>query len=145
MSKKVLLWAVIGVIIAGLIAGSVIFAQRLKTALPEEDKKEITSVVEGFGKTLSNVDKVAPEEEIAKSINTYYTPFLTPGLLSEWIFNPGKALGRIVASSLPDSIEILSIERINISQKNKVQQKNLGVTILGKMKMRRLQQKLKAI
>jgi len=129
MSKKVLLWVVVVVILAGLVSGSVILAQRLKTTLPEKDKTEIASLVENFGKALVKVDKIAPEEEIAKSINTYYTPFLTPGLLSEWIFNPEKALGRIGASSLPDSLEILSIERIDIPQKNKVQQKNLGVTI----------------
>jgi len=113
MSKKVLLWVVVGVIAIGLIAGGFILAQRSKIALPEEDKKEITSVVEGFGKTLSKVDKVAPEEEIAKSVKAYYTPFLTSDLLLEWASRPEKALGRVVSSPWPDRIEILSIEKID--------------------------------
>ena len=113
MSKKVLLWVVVVVILAGLVSGSVILAQRLKTTLPEKDKTEIASLVENFGKALVKVDKIAPEEEIAKSVKAYYTPFLTPDLLSEWASHPEKALGRVGSSPWPDRIEILSIEKID--------------------------------
>jgi hypothetical protein len=113
MSKKILLWAIVMVIVAGLVAGGVILAQRLKTTLPEKDKTEIASLVENFGKALVKVDKIAPEEEIAKSVKAYYTPFLTPDLLSEWTSHPEKALGRMGSSPWPDRIEILSIEKID--------------------------------
>ena len=113
MNKKVLIWLVVSVVVVGLIAGGIVLSAKLKNALPQEEKVEITNLVESFGKTIVKVDKASPNEEIAKSVKENYRPFLWDKLLWDWTFSPEKALGRVCSSPWPDRIEILSIEKID--------------------------------
>jgi len=111
MNKKVLVGLV--VVLVGLVVAGLILSFKMPESLTKEEKQEVVSLVEGFGKTLIKVDKVMPEENVAKSIKENYSPFLADNLILEWTFDPSKALGRVVSSPWPDRIQILSMEKLD--------------------------------
>lgn len=73
------------------------------------DNAEVIKVIQGFGKRLKDVSKLAPVEILRESINQSYGEFIAPGLLNEWIKDPTKAPGRYVSSPWPDRIDIKDI------------------------------------
>lgn len=73
---------------------------------------EVERVVEGFGSVLQKVSLQGPTEEVKKSIQENYSPYVTSDLLERWLENPSKALGRLTSSPWPDRIEIKNVERL---------------------------------
>ena len=53
---------------------------------------EVERVVEGFGSVLQKVSLQGPTEEVKKSIQENYSPYVTSDLLERWLENPSKAL-----------------------------------------------------
>ncbi|TCO53965.1 M56 family metallopeptidase [Caldanaerobacter subterraneus] len=73
---------------------------------------EVKKVVEGFGKRLKNVDKLAPKEGCRELIKENYSQYVSQDLLAEWIRDPSKAPGKYVSSPWPDRIDIKDITKI---------------------------------
>ncbi len=113
MSKKVLIGIIVAVIVVGLVITGITLVNKKSTAITDDEKSQITTLVEDFGKKLTSVDILSPEEVIAESIQQNYSPYLTANLLSKWVFDPYQAMGRFVSSPWPDRIEIDSMERID--------------------------------
>lgn len=111
MNKKVLIGLLVVVLVV-LVVG-VILTVKDSQSLSVEEKTEITALIEGFGKKLASVDKVAPDEVVVKSIKENYSPFLSSNLILKWTSNPSEALGRICSSPWPDRIEILSMKKLD--------------------------------
>ena len=77
------------------------------------DDSVIMKLVDEFGRNLQNVTLQAPKEAREELMKENYNKYVTPELLSKWINDSSKALGRIVSSPWPDRIEVKSINRIN--------------------------------
>ena len=77
------------------------------------DDSVIMKLVDKFGRNLQNVTLQAPKGVREELMKENYSKYVTPELLSKWINDPSKALGRIVSSPWPDRIEVKSINRIN--------------------------------
>jgi len=102
----------------------------------EANKKNITSLVENFGKKLQMFSLLADNEIVSKSMQENYGDFVAPELLAKWKSNPESAPGRTVSSPWPDRIEVQSIEKVSegiykvkgeIIEITSVEQKNGGV------------------
>lgn len=102
----------------------------------EANKKDITSLVENFGKKLQMFSLLADKEIVSKSMQENYGDFVAPELLAKWKSNPESAPGRTVSSPWPDRIEVQSIEKVSegiykvkgeIIEITSVEQKNGGV------------------
>jgi len=78
-----------------------------------DDYSVIMKLVDEFGRNLQNVTLQAPKEAREELMKENYNKYVTPELLSKWINDSSKALGRIVSSPWPDRIEVKSINRIN--------------------------------
>ena len=113
MSKKVLIGIIVVVIVVGLAITGITLGNKRLRALTADEKSQITTLVEDFGKKLKSVDLLSPEEMIVQSIQQNYSPYLTANLLMKWTFDPFQAMGRFVSSPWPDRIEIDSMERID--------------------------------
>ena len=113
MSKKVLIGIIVVVIVVGLAITGITLGNKRLRALTADEKSQITTLVEDFGKKLKSVDLLSPEEMIVQSIQQNYSPYLTANLLMKWTFDPYQAIGRFVSSPWPDRIEIDSMERID--------------------------------
>lgn len=74
---------------------------------------EAIQVVEQLGQKLKFVNKLIPEKELKEEITKYYSPYLSPSLLSKWLKDPKKAFGRYVSSPWPDRIEVKKVTKIN--------------------------------
>ncbi len=71
----------------------------------------VRNMVADFGKKLQMVSLSAPQDLAAKSMRENYGVYLSGALLAKWQSDPQKALGRLVASTWPDRIEIVKIEK----------------------------------
>lgn len=90
------------------------FDQAIKTfKIKDGFNNEIVSVVEAFGSKLQMVPLVAPENEVAKSIQENYSGLVTPALIEKWINDPQNAPGRVSSSPWPDRIEVLKVNRLS--------------------------------
>lgn len=90
------------------------FDQVIKTfKIKNGFKNEIVSVVEDFGSKLQLVPLVAPEDEVAKSIQENYSGLVAPALIEKWTNDPQNAPGRVGSSPWPDRIEILKVDRVS--------------------------------
>jgi hypothetical protein len=113
-----ILWISLGILV--LAVGVVFFLS--KTETPEDngavegdtitqevlDQAEVERVVMEFGSNMHLVLLSEPEEEVAVAIDTAYSAYVIPELLSLWKENPGSAPGRATLSPWPDRIEIYS-------------------------------------
>jgi len=81
--------------------------------LTAEEKAQITELIDNFGHELTNVTMIDPENVVAEQIKEHYTPYLTPNLLSKWVFDPSLAMGRTTSSPWPDRIEVDSMEKVD--------------------------------
>lgn len=113
MSKKVLIGIIVAVIVVGLVITGITLGNKKSTAITDDEKYQITALVDDFGKKLTSVDILSPEDIIAEDIQKYYSPYLTTNLLSKWVFDPYQAMGKFVSSPWPDRIEIDSMERLD--------------------------------
>jgi hypothetical protein len=113
MSKKVLIGIIVAVIVVGLVITGITLGNKKSTAITDDEKSQITTLVEEFGKKLTSVDLLSPEEMIVHSIQQNYSPYLTSNLLMKWTFDPYIAMGRFLSSPWPDRIEIDSMERLD--------------------------------
>ena len=113
MNKKVLIGIIVVVIVVGLVITGITLGNKKSTAITDDEKSQITTLIDDFGKKLTSVDLLSPEEIIAEDIQKYYSPYLTTNLLSKWVFDPYQAMGKFVSSPWPDRIEIDSMERID--------------------------------
>ena len=112
MSKKVLVVLIV-VVLIGLTVAGIVLSVKGPMFLTSEEKSQITTLIEDFGKKLTSVDLLSPEDMIAENIQKYYSPYLTADLLMKWTFDPFQAMGRFLSSPWPDRIEIDSMERID--------------------------------
>lgn len=78
----------------------------------ETDISVIENLVEDFGSKLQVVSLLAPEEQLNKSMQENYGPFVSPELLEKWQVDPLNAPGRLTSSPWPDRIEILNIKKL---------------------------------
>lgn len=83
-----------------------------ETSKIEEEKEEVSFLVETFGKKLKMVSLLSPDDVLRDSINEHYGPYITSTLLEKWMDDPSTALGRWVSSPSPERIEILDIEKV---------------------------------
>ena len=72
----------------------------------------VKTLVENFGKVLANVSLLSPPDKLESDMKKYYGPFLSEGLLLEWIKDPSQALGRLISSPWPDRIEVNDVKKI---------------------------------
>lgn len=73
----------------------------------------IKTLVEDFGKVLANVSLLGPSDILEEDMQKYYGPFVSGELISQWIQDPSKALGRLTSSPWPDHIEIIDVKKIS--------------------------------
>lgn len=71
---------------------------------------QVALVVSQFGKQMQYVSLQAPALDIQAAMDKYYTPYVTPELLSVWKAKPRSAPGRITSSPWPDRIEVQAVE-----------------------------------
>lgn len=76
------------------------------------DISMVKTLVENFGKVLANVSLLSPPDKLESDMKKYYGPFLSEGLLLEWIKDPSQALGRLISSPWPDRIEVNDVKKI---------------------------------
>ena len=75
MSKKVLIGIIVVVIVVGLVITGITLGNKKSTAITNEEKSQITTLVEDFGKELASVSILSPEEVIVQSIQQNYSPY----------------------------------------------------------------------
>jgi putative hemolysin len=95
------------------------FSLREKRTISQEtidDVSIIKNTVDEFGEKLKSVSLQSPKEILEKQIRENYGKFLSPELLTEWINDSSKALGRKFSSSWPERIDIKNIQRISESK-----------------------------
>jgi hypothetical protein len=78
---------------------------------PEEiaDVKQVTAVVETFGRRLRMVPLLAAETTRSDSMQKYYGGLVTADLIAYWLYSPQDAPGRLVSDPWPDHIEVLTV------------------------------------
>ena len=78
---------------------------------PEEidDVRQVTSVVETFGRRLRMVPLLASEMILTDRMQKYYGDLVTTDLIAYWIYSPRDAPGMIVSDPWPDHIEIHTV------------------------------------
>lgn len=108
---------VVAVIVIGALVGC---GGSTAAELTAEEKAQITELIDDFGRELTNVTIIDPENVVAEQIKEHYTPYLTSNLLSKWVFDPSLAMGRRTSSPWPDRIEVDSMEKVD-SDRIKVQ------------------------
>lgn len=79
----------------------------------DNDKVEITRLIEEFGSELKNVSLLSPADILENSIKENYGDYVSQSLINEWLKDPSIALGRLTSSPWPDRIEIISIVKIS--------------------------------
>lgn len=77
------------------------------------DKGEITTLVEAFGKKLQMVSLLADKDIVSKSMEDNYGTYVSSTLLEKWKGAPEMAPGRMVSSPWPDRIEISNTEKLS--------------------------------
>lgn len=70
------------------------------------DESNVKAVVEEFGTRLKNVALLAPQAELAETMQREYGHLVTPVLITTWLADPKNAPGRVTSSPWPDRIEI---------------------------------------
>jgi hypothetical protein len=109
------------VVVAVIVIGALVSCGSSSVAeLTAEEKAQITELIDRFGRELTNVTMIDPENVVAEQIKEHYTPYLTSNLLSKWVFDPSLAMGRRTSSPWPDRIEVDSMEKVD-SDRIKVQ------------------------
>ncbi len=91
MNKKVLVVLIV-VVLIGLTVAGIVLSVKGPMFLTSAEKSQITTLVEDFGKKLTSVDLLSPEDMIAENIQKYYSPYLTADLLMKWTFDPFHAM-----------------------------------------------------
>ncbi|MGC9125474.1 MAG: hypothetical protein ACP5GW_05045, partial [Caldisericaceae bacterium] len=109
MKKKILILIVV-IFLAAILTS--IFFYRFY-GISGNEKDEIKNVVEDFGTKLKTVNLNNPKEIASAKIRDEYYGFLTPGLLIEWMDDPGKALGSATSTPWPEKIEVISIKKLD--------------------------------
>ena len=77
------------------------------------DTDKVKTLVESFGNQLEKVSLQSPKDILERDMKKYYGPFLHEELITEWLEDPSKAIGRLTSSPWPDHIEIANINKIN--------------------------------
>jgi len=109
------------VVVAVIVIGALVACGGSTAAeLTAEEKAQITELLDNFGRELTNVTIIDPENVVAEQIKEHYTPYLTSNLLSKWVLDPSLAMGRTTSSPWPDRIEVDSMEKVD-SDRIKVQ------------------------
>lgn len=106
--RKPAFWVLAVSIIVILAAVALLLANPVKA-----DEKAVRELVEKFGSSLNQVSLLAPKDILEDSIRENYGEYVTLELLEKWITKPSNAPGRLTSSPCPDSIEILSIEKLD--------------------------------
>ena len=76
----------------------------------EQERQDIRTLVEAFGKRLQRVSLSAPKDTVAASIKENYSDYVTSELLQKWLADPQSAPGRALSGPWPDRIDILRLE-----------------------------------
>jgi hypothetical protein len=80
------------------------------SAKPVDEKNEVRTVVESFGKAIKDVSLDASDADIDQRMKAAYAKYLTPNLLEEWEGHPSvRAAGKLPAGPWPDHVEISDI------------------------------------
>ncbi|TCT17042.1 hypothetical protein EDC18_101338 [Natranaerovirga pectinivora] len=77
------------------------------------EQSMVIDVVTKFGENLKNVPLLAPKEIVEESIKESYSNYVSQELLEKWLKDLLKAPGRIASSPWPDSIEVISVDKIS--------------------------------
>lgn len=102
------------VVVAVIVIGALVACGGSTAAeLTAEEKAQITELLDNFGRELTNVTIIDPENVVAEQIKEHYTPYLTSNLLSKWVLDPSLAMGRTTSSPWPDRIEVDSMEKVD--------------------------------
>jgi hypothetical protein len=104
MSKGVV--AIVGILL--LVAAGLYLMNPSATGSPETAQQ----LVEEFGTHLKNVSLLAPEGELAASMQREYGDLVTPQLISLWLADPQNAPGRLTSSPWPDRINVSGVESV---------------------------------
>ena len=101
------------VVVAVIVIGALVACGGSTAAeLTAEEKAQITELLDNFGRELTNVTIIDPENVVAEQIKEHYTPYLTSNLLSKWVLDPSLAMGRTTSSPWPE-IEVDSMEKVD--------------------------------
>lgn len=73
------------------------------------NEAEVRRIVQNFGERLKMVSLLAPDA--AQQIDTQYSDFVSPDLLTVWENDTTKAPGRLTSSPWPDRIEITDVTK----------------------------------
>ncbi len=117
MNKKVIVLTVVLVVIIG---GIFYFSQQKpqeasapapQETVPTTDEQAIRNLISQFGDKMKTISLLAPKNELIKSIEDNYGPYISPELLAGWRMHPEWAPGRLTSSPWPSRIKILLLER----------------------------------
>lgn len=99
------------VLISVVLLGLILFgcAEEDAAQAGEMEESAVRILVESFGGKLSMVSLSA--QDVKKSMEDHYGDYVTPSLLEKWQNDPQNAPGILDSESVPDHIEILSVER----------------------------------
>ncbi|MFA7244767.1 MAG: hypothetical protein WC070_01135 [Candidatus Magasanikbacteria bacterium] len=99
------------VILLAFLAYPKVFAKQIL----KKEVSEVQTLVQTFGQRLQNVALTNVEEdELSLNIEKNYGDLVTsPILLVKWLANPENAPGKYVPNVIPESIEIISTEKLN--------------------------------
>ena len=76
-------------------------------ATPPDERSEVKSFVERFGKELRRVRLDYPE--VTERLPTFYSDYVSEDLLGAWMRDPSQAPGQIASSPWPERIEVESV------------------------------------
>lgn len=108
MNTNILLGiAVVLVVIAG-----VYYATRTEPSAPvsNADDTAVRAMVIEFGSKLKQVSLLAPDAPT--QIETQYSAYAAPELITTWKSEPQEAPGRVTSSPWPDSIDVVSVTAV---------------------------------
>jgi len=101
------------VVVAVIVIGALVACGGSTAAeLTAEEKAQITELLDNFGRELTNVTIIDPENVVAEQIKEHYTPYLTSNLLSKWVLDPSLAMEGDI-KPWPDRIEVDSMEKVD--------------------------------
>src|SRR5450756_1237760 len=114
MNKRFLIAAgIVLLVVVVFVTGFFFWKSAYSKTITRAEKKEVTALVENFGSKLKEVSLSNPGEVVSQEIETIYAPFVSSNLLLDLTNDPARAPGRDVSSPWPETIEIISMEKLD--------------------------------
>ena len=114
-SQQSILMALLLVAVGGVLIFAAAYYTRFfgNDGMPFTDDLKPETVVTEFGDRMKQVSLLAPEADVAVSMDEHYAKFVHPETLAAWKADPANAPGRLTSSPWPDHIEIATSTRIS--------------------------------